>query len=297
MLLFANNASSTLRIPALVGDTQLYLATGTGARFPTISGSDTFFVTLVDSLGNVEIVEVTARSTDVLTVTRGQDGTAAKSFPNGSTVDHRTNAETLRRMSFASQVGIPGGFAPLDGSSLVPLAYLPAGVITQTSGDGRYVRLSSAGNPSGYPALDGAAKVQFTNLPSSLLTTTAADAVYIPKTQIGAVTVGSVKGVAPLDTAGKLPAANFDASIIDLTAYATKAAPTFSGTATFGGTIQANNVNVTGNLVGDDISATTVEITETLLIQGGALRGKLTLSTSPPSGTPGEGDEWIQHAA
>jgi len=81
---FANNAASTIASGINDSTTTIALATGTGALFPTLGGSDWFFGTLQDTGNNIEIVKVTARSTDTLTVVRAQDGTTAKSFVSGT---------------------------------------------------------------------------------------------------------------------------------------------------------------------------------------------------------------------
>lgn len=58
---------------------------GDGTLFPTISSPDVFFVTLVKTSG-LEIVKVTARSGDVFTIVRAQEGTTAKAFSQGDKV-------------------------------------------------------------------------------------------------------------------------------------------------------------------------------------------------------------------
>jgi hypothetical protein len=87
-----NNATSTLAGGINSSVTTIILAAGTGSLFPTLSGSDWFWGTLVDASNNIEIVKVTARSTDTLTVTRGQDGTTAKSYTVGDRFELRPTA-------------------------------------------------------------------------------------------------------------------------------------------------------------------------------------------------------------
>jgi hypothetical protein len=103
--LFANNASSTLDSSILAGDLSLTVATGEGALFPAPSGGDYFHITLDDGV-NVEIVRVTARSGDVLTIVRGQQGTVAAGFAAGTPVQLRLTAGTLTR--FEASRGIRG---------------------------------------------------------------------------------------------------------------------------------------------------------------------------------------------
>lgn len=89
--LVRNNAYSTLAATITSTDTTLSMAVGTGVRFPSIaSGSgDFFFLTLLDTSNNIEVVKVTATATDVFTVVRGQDGTTARGYASTSRVELR----------------------------------------------------------------------------------------------------------------------------------------------------------------------------------------------------------------
>lgn len=89
--LVKNNAFSTLASTISSSDTTINVAVGTGTRFPSIAGGsgDFFFATLIDTSNNIEVVKVTARSTDTLTVLRGQDGTTARNYPSTSRIELR----------------------------------------------------------------------------------------------------------------------------------------------------------------------------------------------------------------
>ena len=84
-----NNAFGTLSSAINTSATTITLDSGQGARFPTLGASDYFYGTLVDTSNNLEIVKVTARSTDSLTVTRAQDGTTATAFAIGDRFELR----------------------------------------------------------------------------------------------------------------------------------------------------------------------------------------------------------------
>lgn len=85
--LFTNKASATLASPIASGDTVLSVGAGTGAKFPALSGSDFFVITVTSLDGTVEeIMKVTERSTDDFTVTRAQEGTSAADFSAGANV-------------------------------------------------------------------------------------------------------------------------------------------------------------------------------------------------------------------
>jgi hypothetical protein len=92
---FANNAYATLAAGIASSDTSITLTSGQGARFPSLSGSDHFYATLIDTSNNLEIVKVTARATDVLTVTRGQESTTARAFVAGDRIELRITAAGL----------------------------------------------------------------------------------------------------------------------------------------------------------------------------------------------------------
>lgn len=94
-LKFTNYAFSTLAVSLGASDTAIVVQAGEGARFPAISGGDTFLATLVSASGNHEIVLCTARSGDNLTVARAQEGTVAASWPAGTPIELRATAGVL----------------------------------------------------------------------------------------------------------------------------------------------------------------------------------------------------------
>lgn len=95
---FTNNATTTLASGITNVATSLTVASGKGALFPTLTGSDVFYATLANTSGTVEIVKVTARSTDTFTVVRGQDGTTAVAWNAGDKVELRVVAADLGAM-------------------------------------------------------------------------------------------------------------------------------------------------------------------------------------------------------
>lgn len=97
-VLFTNNAVGTLASSATLTASSITLTTGHGALFPAITGSNYFYATLVDAANNYEIVKVTARATDVLTVTRAQEGTAARAFAAASKLELRVTAAGLSNL-------------------------------------------------------------------------------------------------------------------------------------------------------------------------------------------------------
>lgn len=103
-----NNAVATLAASITDIATSCTVASGAGAKFPALSAGDYFWATLVDSSGNIEIVKVTARATDTMTIVRGQDTTTARSFPSGSKFELRVAAALFTNIP---QLDTPNTFA------------------------------------------------------------------------------------------------------------------------------------------------------------------------------------------
>ena len=96
---FTNNAATSLASGITNVATSLTVASGKGALFPTLSGGDVFYATLANSSGVVEIVQVTARTTDTFTIVRGQDGTTAVAWNTGDKVELRPTAVSMTAMA------------------------------------------------------------------------------------------------------------------------------------------------------------------------------------------------------
>lgn len=102
-LQFKNNASALLAATINDTATTIQVAAGFGALFPSPTGDQYFYCTLEDNSGNVEVVKITGRSGDNLTMDssadRGQDGTTARSFTlNVTRVELRNTAAVLGEM-------------------------------------------------------------------------------------------------------------------------------------------------------------------------------------------------------
>ncbi len=92
-IVFSNAASSQLASAIASTDVvplSINLVTGGGSSFPALSSGEYFYVALVDSSGNFEVMKITARSGDTLTASsRALDSTAAQSFAVNDTVELR----------------------------------------------------------------------------------------------------------------------------------------------------------------------------------------------------------------
>ena len=104
-----NNATSTLLSAIAAVDVGMVVASGDGTLFPTITASDYYFyVTIEDTTGAKEIVKVTARSGDSMTIERAQEGTSALAFGAGSAVELRVTAQSILDVIDANAY-VPGG--------------------------------------------------------------------------------------------------------------------------------------------------------------------------------------------
>jgi hypothetical protein len=96
-VVWANDAGSTLASPITNSATTLTVASGTGSILPTLSSGQFFPITLRSAANNAlyEVAYCTARSGDVLTVTRGQESTTPLAFSTGDLVQNLVTAGTL----------------------------------------------------------------------------------------------------------------------------------------------------------------------------------------------------------
>lgn len=128
-VLIANNASGRLASTLGLGQTTLSLQAGQGARFPSPTGGDWFPVTAIKPNGDLEIMRCTARSGDVLTVTRSQEATSEREWAPGDRLELRYTRQAFE-WSMVPKGGIilwsgaianiPAGWALCNGSNGTP---------------------------------------------------------------------------------------------------------------------------------------------------------------------------------
>ena len=94
----ANNAVTTTVGAVSSIDTSVTVTSGTGALFPILGTGDYFYATLAAPSGIREIVKVTARTDDVMTIVRGQEGTTAQAFPATCRFELRITAASITDM-------------------------------------------------------------------------------------------------------------------------------------------------------------------------------------------------------
>lgn len=95
MVMFSNNAATTLAAGITSAATSITVASGQGALFPSPSGVNYFYATLINSSNVIEIVKVTARATDTFTVVRAQEATTATAYSTGDKFELRVTAGGL----------------------------------------------------------------------------------------------------------------------------------------------------------------------------------------------------------
>lgn len=119
--LFKNNATSPLASSITSGATSLSLVSGSGALFPDTTGGHTFVITVTSADGTVqEIMLVTARATDDLTVTRAQEGTSAEPFTAGAVVEVRLTAKWFTDNATALALKAPLASPTFTGTVTIP---------------------------------------------------------------------------------------------------------------------------------------------------------------------------------
>lgn len=98
ILLFADNASSLLASGINNSQTTLTVTATQGSLYPSPGAGQIFVGTIEDTGGNIEVVWVTARTGDVMTIVRAQESTAPAAFASGSRFEIRCTAGMLQAM-------------------------------------------------------------------------------------------------------------------------------------------------------------------------------------------------------
>lgn len=175
-LKLSNNAISFLASGITAGATSITLKTGDGAKFPALGAGDYFPATISKPDGTFEIVRVTARSGDTLTVTRAQEGTTALAFNANSLIEIRLTAATFTNNTFEQST-----------TMLFVQSTAPVGWTKQTAHNDKALRIVSGTAGSG-------GTVDFT-------------AAFASKTPSGSVSVSGTVGNTTL-TIAQIPSHN-----------------------------------------------------------------------------------------
>ena len=95
-LLFDNFASALVASTVLPADTVITVAATSGDMFPTPAGGDYSVLVLENVHGLKEVVHLTARTNDDLTVIRGREGTVANQYAIDSRIEMRVTTGFLQ---------------------------------------------------------------------------------------------------------------------------------------------------------------------------------------------------------
>ena len=91
---FTNNASANITHDLTADATSVTVSYGKGELFPSLASGDYFYATLAGNNG-LEIVKVTARVLDTMTIVRAQDNTEALTFETGDLFELRVVAKSF----------------------------------------------------------------------------------------------------------------------------------------------------------------------------------------------------------
>lgn len=145
VILFANRASSTLVSPITNTATSITVAPGTGALYPNPGAGEYYVGTFIDAATglNTEIVHVTARSGDIMTIVRAQEGTTAQAWNAGDFFRNFWTAGSAEAMLQQGQS--PPSFFGVDSgtTNAIVLTLSPApGALSDLLGVPVFVKLS-----------------------------------------------------------------------------------------------------------------------------------------------------------
>lgn len=154
---FSNNAITTLGSTLGASGTTLTVSTGAGVLFPNPTGTQYFFLTLYQANSTTEtpneIVKVTARSGDSMTIVRAQQSTTAQNWNVGDNVGNFVTSGTLANFSQAVDTQQQAGNYAADAGTLnagaVTLSPVPPSLAYLT-GAPISVKKTSAANSGPY---------------------------------------------------------------------------------------------------------------------------------------------------
>lgn len=121
ILLYQNNAKSTVAAPIGTGSLTVTVAPGDGAKFPNPNvGTQYFKVSFVDAATKLltEICNCTQRVGDVLTIVRAQENTTARTWGAGDTIANFQTAGSMSQLAQIEQAQQSAFNASIDTGSL-----------------------------------------------------------------------------------------------------------------------------------------------------------------------------------
>ena len=114
-VLFSNNAATTLS--SGISNSATSITVADGSVFPTIAGSDYFYLTLevASDASLKEIVKCTARSGNTLTIARAQDNSTARAFSSSDKAELRLTAAGLNDVAAQADTDTNTTYSIQDG--------------------------------------------------------------------------------------------------------------------------------------------------------------------------------------
>jgi hypothetical protein len=104
-----NDARSKLAVSLNVGETTVRVIAGHGVRFPVLDTAGDWFPLAIENVnGDIEIVHATGRNGDVITVSRGEEGTIERGFPASALCELRLTVAALDQR-IADKITAGGG--------------------------------------------------------------------------------------------------------------------------------------------------------------------------------------------
>ncbi|MDE7915318.1 hypothetical protein [Enterobacter kobei] len=166
ILLAANNAQTVLSAGISSSATTLTVNTGTGALFPApVSGTSFYKLTLVDAATGqlTEIMHVTARTGDVMTVLRAQEGTTARAWSANDIVANMLTSGTLAffaQLESPTFTGAPKAPTAPNGTSTTQLATTAFVASAITAATGRLLNIQVFTASGTYTPTSGTKKIR-----------------------------------------------------------------------------------------------------------------------------------------
>jgi hypothetical protein len=256
--LFRNNASSLLAVSIDAVETSIQVGSGLGALFPSPTATEFFRLAIEDTDGNIEYTLCTGRSSDLLTVIRGQEGSTARAYTAGDArVELRMTRETMERL-----VQVEAGEVNIN-INFTGTVQLNGSVIWTAANDG-------PGSGLNADLLDGLNSSAFATAAHNHSASEVTSGTFVDARIAQSSVTQHQAALTILETQitdGALLARNAAAETI-AGAWAFTARPKTTSKGGFLSHADAANVG-----------------------------GEVTVSTASPSGTPGEGDIWLKREA
>lgn len=201
-LLTANNAQTVLAAGISASATTLTVNTGTGSLFPSpVSGTSYFKLTLIDATTGqlTEIVHVTARTGDTMTISRAQEGTTARAWSANDIAANMLTAGTIALLApldspvLTGTPTAPTASAGTNTTQLATTAFTQAAITALSLGNAsqRTVGIGTNNLPdmsyfqslqsaSGYQKLPGGLVIQWGPIPAISANSSALISYQIP---------------------------------------------------------------------------------------------------------------------